>query len=88
MNNLVSRRNITKAALVASTGSALIGATSNGYGAVKNRINQKIDGIVNVKDFGAIGNGIADDSLSFQLAINACEDKKNLFTFLLVFICF
>lgn len=40
-------------------------------GAVNRPINEKLQDIVSVKDFGAVGNGIADDTTAIQAALNA-----------------
>jgi len=40
-------------------------------GSVNRPINQKLAEIVSVKDFGAVGNGIADDTAAIQAACNA-----------------
>ena len=39
-------------------------------GAVNRPINEKLQEIVSVKDFGAVGNGVADDSAAIQAALD------------------
>lgn len=45
--------------------------TQSGTGAINRTAQSKMEDIVNVKDFGAVGNNIADDALAIQAAIDA-----------------
>ena len=46
------------------------GFTQSGTGAIQRTVENKLKDTVSVKDFGAVGNGVADDTNSFQLAAN------------------
>ena len=48
------------------------GATS----AVNRPINEKLGEIISVKDFGAVGNGITDDTAAIQAALDASKNKR------------
>ena len=48
--------------------------TSTGTGAVSRLVSSKLGDVVSVKDFGAVGNGVADDTAAIQAALNASND--------------
>ena len=60
-----------EASIAASTGSSLVGYLPAGTGAVASTTQNKLREHVSVKDFGAVGNGIADDTAAIQACINA-----------------
>ncbi|SEK00101.1 right-handed parallel beta-helix repeat-containing protein [Achromobacter sp. NFACC18-2] len=57
--------------LAASDGSSLIGFIQSGAGAVPRTVQDKLREVVNVDDFGAVGDGVADDTSAVQLALNS-----------------
>lgn len=61
---------VTSAQLAASGGSNLVGFLQSGVGAVATTTQAKLRESVSVKDFGALGNGVADDTAAIQAALN------------------
>ena len=47
------------------------GFTQSGTGAVQRTVENKLKDTVSVKDFGAVGNGVADDTAAIQAAFNS-----------------
>lgn len=78
VDNIVSASVQALANLSESGGSALVGYLPAGTGAVATTVQAKLRETVSVKDFGAVGDGITNDTAAIQAAINASYNKTLL----------
>ena len=64
------------ASLAAPGGSSLVGFLQAGTGATARTVQTKLRETISVKDFGAVGNGIADDTAAVQAALVAAAGRS------------
>lgn len=60
-------------------GSSLIGFIQSGTGAVAESVQDKLRQTVSVKDFGAVGDGVTDDTVEIQAAFTALSSNGSLY---------
>ena len=74
--------------LASESGSELVGYQPGGTGTVATTVQSKLREVVSVNDFGAVGDGVADDTSAVQQALNTGNDlylsKNYLVTGILV----
>jgi len=81
-NSLISAAQMNENfnAFTSTSGAGNVGFVQSGTGAVAQTVQAKLQQTVSVKDFGAVGNGIADDTAAIQAALTAGAGKTVTFS--------
>lgn len=71
VDDIYSEGALSMQELLSSSGSSLVGFIQSGTGAAYRTVQSKLRDTVSVKDFGAVGDGVADDTAAFIAAYTA-----------------
>ena len=77
-DNITGNSSGIYAAFAASSGSSLVGYLAAPNSAVATTVQAKLRQIISIKDFGAVGNGVADDTSAIQAALTYAATTKNV----------